>query len=45
MYLIFYVGRLDILPVTDLWVRKAMQKIYSVPELPEPPEMLKISQP
>lgn len=33
------------MPVTDLGVRKAMQKMYSLPELPKPPEMLKISQP
>jgi DNA-3-methyladenine glycosylase II len=29
MFLIFYLGRLDVLPLTDLGVRKAMQKIYS----------------
>ena len=45
MFLIFYLGRLDVLPLTDLGVRKAMQKIYSLPELPKPAEMLSISQP
>ena len=32
MFLIFYLGRLDVLPLTDLGIRKAMQKIYSLPE-------------
>ena len=45
MFLIFCLGRLDVLPVTDLGVRKAMQKIYSLQELPRPAEMLSISQP
>ena len=45
MFLIFCLGRLDVLPVTDLGVRKAMQKIYALPELPKPSEMLAISQP
>jgi DNA-3-methyladenine glycosylase II len=45
MFLIFCLGRLDILPVTDLGIKKAMQKIYSLPELPKPSEMLAISQP
>jgi DNA-3-methyladenine glycosylase II len=45
MFLIFCLGRLDVLPVTDLGVRKAMQKIYSLRDLPKPSEMLAISQP
>lgn len=45
MFLIFCLGRPDVLPVTDLGVRKAMCKIYSLPELPKPAEMLAISQP
>ena len=45
MFLIFCLGRLDVLPVTDLGIRKAMQKIYALPELPKPSEMLAISQP
>jgi DNA-3-methyladenine glycosylase II len=45
MFLIFCLGRLDVLPVTDLGVRKAMQKIYSLPELPKPSTMLAIAQP
>jgi DNA-3-methyladenine glycosylase II len=45
MFLIFCLGRLDVLPVTDLGVRKAMQKIYSLPDLPKQSKMLAISQP
>jgi DNA-3-methyladenine glycosylase II len=45
MFLIFCLGRQDVLPVTDLGIRKAMQKLYSLPELPKPPAMLAISQP
>lgn len=45
MFLIFCLGRLDVLPVTDLGIRKAMQKIYALPALPKPSEMLAISQP
>jgi DNA-3-methyladenine glycosylase II len=45
MFLIFCLGRPDVLPVTDLGIRKAMHKIYSIPELPKPAEMLAIAQP
>jgi DNA-3-methyladenine glycosylase II len=44
-FLIFCLGRPDVLPVTDLGIRKAMHKIYSIPELPKPAEMLAIAQP
>jgi DNA-3-methyladenine glycosylase II len=44
-FLIFCLGRPDVLPVTDLGIRKAMQKVYSIPELPKPAEMLAIAQP
>jgi DNA-3-methyladenine glycosylase II len=45
MFLIFCLGRSDVLPVTDLGIRKAMQKKYSLSELPKPAEMLSIAQP
>ena len=45
MFLIFCLGRLDVLPVSDLGVKKAIKNIYSLPELPKPSEMLTISQP
>ena len=45
MFLIFCLGRQDVLPVTDLGIRKAMQKLYLLPELPKPATMLAIAQP
>jgi DNA-3-methyladenine glycosylase II len=45
MFLIFCLGRPDVLPVGDLGIRKAMQKVYSLPELPTSSTMLAISQP
>ena len=45
MFLIFCLGRPDILPVTDLGIRKAVHELYSLPELPKPAELLAISQP
>ena len=45
MFLIFCLGRPDILPVTDLGIRKGVHKLYSLPELPKPAELLAISQP
>ena len=35
MYMIFCLGRLDILPVGDLGVRKAAMLLYELPELPK----------
>ena len=46
MFLIFYLGRLDVLPLTDLGVRKAYaENIFSSGSCPKPAEMLSISQP
>jgi DNA-3-methyladenine glycosylase II len=45
MFLIFCLGRQDIFPVDDLGVRKAIQKVYNLPELPKPSAMLVIAQP
>jgi DNA-3-methyladenine glycosylase II len=45
MFLIFCLERLDVLPVSDLGVKKAIKNIYSLSELPKPSEMLTISQP
>jgi len=43
MFMIFSLGRLDILPTGDLGIRKAMQRIYDLPELPQPAAMHKIA--
>jgi DNA-3-methyladenine glycosylase II len=45
MFLIFSLGRPDVLPVDDLGVRKGMQIAYGLPELPKPDEMRRIAEP
>jgi DNA-3-methyladenine glycosylase II len=45
MFLIFHLGRPDILPVGDLGIRKAIQAAYGLKELPKPPEMERIAEP
>jgi DNA-3-methyladenine glycosylase II len=45
MFLIFCLGRPDVLPVGDLGLRKAMRKAYSLAELPSPENMRDIAQP
>lgn len=35
MFLIFSLGRLDVLPVGDLGLKKGIQRLYSLEELPE----------
>jgi DNA-3-methyladenine glycosylase II len=45
MFLIFCLGRQDVFPVGDLGVRKAIQRVYSLSELPSPSTMLAIAQP
>lgn len=35
MFLIFVLGRTDVLPVDDLGLRKATQRVYDLPELPD----------
>lgn len=43
MFLIFCLGRPDVLPVGDLGLRRAMMITYGLPELPLPPEMAEIA--
>jgi len=45
MFLIFSLGRPDVLPVDDLGVRRGMQIAYGLPELPKPDEMRRIAEP
>jgi len=42
MFLIFSLGRLDVLPVGDLGLRKGVQMAFSMSELPKPKEVEKI---
>lgn len=39
MFLIFTLGRLDVFPVDDLGIRKAMQRVYGYKRLPAPVTM------
>jgi DNA-3-methyladenine glycosylase II len=45
MFLIFCLEREDVMPLGDLGVRKAMQRLYNLPQLPDSPSMLAISLP
>lgn len=45
MFLIFSLGRPDVLPVDDLGVRRGMQLAYGLAELPKPDEMRRIAEP
>lgn len=45
MFLIFSLGRLDVLPVGDFGIRKAIQQQYELAELPSPAEVTEIAQP
>jgi DNA-3-methyladenine glycosylase II len=42
MFLIFSLGRLDVLPTGDLGLRKGVQMAFSMSELPKPKEVEKI---
>jgi len=45
MFLMFSLGRLDVLPVDDLGIRKAVAKSYDLPDLPNAAEITEIAQP
>jgi len=45
MYLMFSLGRPDVLPVDDLGVRRGMEITYGLPGLPKPAEMREIAEP
>ena len=40
MYLMFSLGRPDIMPATDLGIQKGVQMTYALPELPTPDQVL-----
>ncbi|MEA2494741.1 MAG: DNA-3-methyladenine glycosylase [Thermoleophilaceae bacterium] len=44
MFLMFHLGRPDVLPVGDLGIRKAMQIEYGLAELPKPAAMEEIAE-
>ena len=43
MFMIFGLGRLDILPVGDLGVRKAIMRLYKLKGLPDPAQIVAIA--
>jgi DNA-3-methyladenine glycosylase II len=45
MFLMFHLGRPDVLPVGDLGIRRAVQIAYGLGELPAPAELTRIAQP
>ena len=45
MFLIFHLGRPDILPVGDLGIRRAAQLTYGLDDLPDAPELERIAEP
>ncbi|MBL8160314.1 DNA-3-methyladenine glycosylase 2 family protein [Candidatus Saccharibacteria bacterium] len=44
MFLMWAMGRLDVLPTGDLGVRMGMQKLYGLPTIPAPAEMIVIAE-
>ena len=45
MFLMFSLGRPDVLPVGDLGIRHAVQRLYELPELPGAAEIIRIGEP
>lgn len=45
MFLMFRLGRPDVLPDLDLGVQKAVQLAYGLPTMPKPADVLRIGQP
>jgi DNA-3-methyladenine glycosylase II len=45
MFLIFSLGRLDVLPVGDFGLRAAVQRLYELPELPAPARLEELARP
>jgi len=45
MYLMFRLGRPDVLPQTDLGIRKGIMQTYALQEMPTPKEVLALAEP
>ena len=45
MFLIFHLERPDVLPVGDLGIRRAVERAYELPELPDPARLTEIAEP
>lgn len=45
IFLMFHLGRPDVLPVGDLGIREAVRRLYDLEERPSPTQLLAISEP
>jgi DNA-3-methyladenine glycosylase II len=45
MFLMFQLGRKDVLPVGDLGIRRAVERLYDLPKIPDAPTVLNIGEP
>ena len=45
MYLMFRLGRPDVLPQTDLGIRKGVMRSYSLKEMPKPRQVIELAEP
>lgn len=45
MYLMFQLGRPDVLPVNDVGVNRAIMQLYGLPAMPKPAEVRQIGEP
>ena len=45
MFLMFHLGRPDVLPVGDLGIRRAVMRRYGLDELPAPEQLSEIAEP
>jgi DNA-3-methyladenine glycosylase II len=45
MFLIFHLERPDVLPVGDLGIRRAVERAYDLPEIPDAAQVLEIGEP
>jgi len=45
MFLIFHLRRPDVLPVGDLGIRRAVERAYGLPEMPDPARLTEIAEP
>lgn len=43
MFMMFGLGRLDVLPVGDLGIRKAVMNLYGLKQLPDPASIVTIA--
>lgn len=45
MFLIFHLGRPDVLPVGDLGIRRAVEREYELTDIPAPEEVVRLAEP